>query len=424
MPLHRRILIGLVLGATLGIAANRLASDAPWLHAVITFGTEPAGKIFLRLLLMLVVPLVFSALVVGVGELELRDLGRLGGKTLAFTAAISLVAVLLGLGLVNLVQPGQHVPQSLRDGAHAAIQASSMTTLEPAKFFVGLVPDNPVRAAADGDMLAVIVFSVIFGVALAQVRTEAAGALRGAIQGLYDVMMKIIGGVLVLAPFGVAALVFTMTARAGTGLLRALAGYVIVVIAGLALHLFVVYGITLRLASDVPPLRFFRGVRLAMATAFSTASSSATLPTALRVADELGLPRRVSRFVLTAGASMNQNGTALFEGVTVLFLAQAYGVHLGLGRQLVVLAIAVLAGIGTAGVPAGSLPVIASILTLLGVPAEGLGLILGVDRFLDMCRTVVNVVGDLVIAACVSRGESDTKAAPAAGIGTTGTPSG
>jgi DAACS family dicarboxylate/amino acid:cation (Na+ or H+) symporter len=231
------------------------------------------------------------------------------------------------------------------------------------------------------------------------------------IQGLFEVMMRIIGGVLKLAPFGVGALLFTMTARTGLDVLASLAAYVAVVIGGLALHLIVVYSALLRLVAGMSPRHFFRGVRLAMATAFSTASSNATLPSALQAADEIGLPRHVSRFVLTAGATMNQNGTALFEGVTVLFLAQAYGVELSLSQQALVMAISILAGIGTAGVPAGSLPVIAMILGLLGVPPEGLGLVVGVDRLLDMCRTVINVTGDLVVAACVSRGEPETAAA-------------
>jgi DAACS family dicarboxylate/amino acid:cation (Na+ or H+) symporter len=412
MPLHRKILVGLVAGAVLGLCANALAPGAPWLESFVEYVAEPVGRIFIRLLLMLVIPLVFSALVMGLCELELRDIGRLGLKTLALTAAVSLIAVVLGMVLVNLVEPGRAVPEAMRRGVESAIKpASAPEQASPIAFIVALFPDNPIRAAAQGDMLAVIVFSVIFGIGLTQTRSPAALTLRQMIQGLFDVMMRIIHGVLGLAPFGVAALVFTMTARTGISVLASLAAYVLVVIAGLALHMGVVYSAGVRLLGGMSPLRFFRGVRLAMATAFSTASSNATLPTALEAADELGLPRHVSRFVLTAGASMNQNGTALFEGVTVLFLAQAYGVELSLAKQAVVLGIAVLAGIGTAGVPAGSLPVIAMILGMLGVPPEGLGLVLGVDRFLDMARTVVNVTGDLAVAVCVSRGEKSEETA-------------
>jgi DAACS family dicarboxylate/amino acid:cation (Na+ or H+) symporter len=218
--------------------------------------------------------------------------------------------------------------------------------------------------------------------------------------------MRLIGVVIGLAPLGVAALLFTLTAQIGWSVLLLLARYALLVIGALALHQFLVYGLAVRLLGGMSPGRFFRGIQAAMLTAFSTASSSATLPTALRVAETgLGLPRHVSRFVLTLGATANQNGTALFEGITVLFLAQFYGVALDLGQQGLVLFICILGGIGTAGVPAGSLPVIAMILGMIGVPVEGIGLVLGVDRLLDMCRTTVNVSGDLAIATIVARGE-------------------
>ena len=205
----------------------------------------------------------------------------------------------------------------------------------------------------------------------------------------------------------VAALLFSLTADLGFEIVGQLARYVGVVVLALALHQFVVYSLLVRTLGGLSPRRFFVAIEEAMITAFSTASSNATLPTALKVAEEnLRLPRQVSRFVLTIGATANQNGTALFEGVTVLFLAQFYGVSLGLGEQLLVLLICILGGIGTAGVPAGSIPVVAMILGQVGVPVEGIGVILGVDRFLDMCRTTLNVTGDLAAAVVVSRGES------------------
>jgi DAACS family dicarboxylate/amino acid:cation (Na+ or H+) symporter len=251
-----------------------------------------------------------------------------------------------------------------------------------------------------------ITFSLIFGVGLSLTRTEAARRLQETIQGLYDVSMRLIEGVLRLAPLGVGALLFTLFSRMGAGIIAQLAAYVGTVLLGLGLHLLVVYSLSVRFLGGMSPVAFFRGSRVALITAFSTASSSATLPTALRVAEEdLKLPAHVARFVLTAGAAMNQNGTALFEGVTVLFLAQVYGVDLPLSKQAVVMVIAVLGGIGTAGIPGGSLPVVAMILAMLGIPPEGLGLVLGVDRFLDMCRTTLNVAGDLAAAVYVSRGE-------------------
>ena len=219
--------------------------------------------------------------------------------------------------------------------------------------------------------------------------------------------MTLIGIVIQLAPIGVAALLFTLTAQLGWDVLVLLGRYVFVVVLGLAIHQFVVYSLTVRLLGGMNPITFFRGITEAMLTAFSTASSNATLPTSIRVAEEkLHLPPAISRFVLTIGSTANQNGTALFEGVTVLFLAQFYGVELGLGQQALVVFICILGGIGTAGVPAGSLPVIALILGMVHVPVEGIGIILGVDRFLDMCRTTLNVTGDLAAAVVVSRGES------------------
>jgi DAACS family dicarboxylate/amino acid:cation (Na+ or H+) symporter len=221
-----------------------------------------------------------------------------------------------------------------------------------------------------------------------------------------DVSMRLIDLVIGFAPIGVAALLFNLTSQLGYEILGQLARYVFVVLLALAIHQFVVYSLAVKLLGGMSPLTFFRGIQEAMLTAFSTSSSNATLPTALRVAeDNLRLPPSASRFVLTIGATMNQNGTALFEGVTVLFLAQFYGVQLTMTQQIVVVIICILGGIGTAGVPSGSIPVIAMILGLVGIPGEGIGLILGVDRFLDMCRTVLNVSGDLAAAVVVSRGE-------------------
>jgi dicarboxylate/amino acid:cation (Na+ or H+) symporter, DAACS family len=247
----------------------------------------------------------------------------------------------------------------------------------------------------------------MLGVGLTLVQTREAAAFRDALQGLYDVAMRLIGIVIQLAPIGVAALMMTLTADLGARILIQLGWFVFTVLLGLGLQQFVVYPIVVATAGRMNPIVFFRGIREAMLTAFSTASSSATLPTTLRVAEEIGLPKRVARFVLTVGATANQNGTALFEGVTVLFLAQFYGIELDLFEQLQVAAICVLGGIGTAGVPGGSLPVVAMLLAMNNIPAEALGLVIGVDRLLDMCRTTLNVTGDLAAAVVVSRGETE-----------------
>jgi DAACS family dicarboxylate/amino acid:cation (Na+ or H+) symporter len=411
---HGRILLGLITGASLGALAHAWA-PGPLLDAIVRYVSQPVGQIFLRLLFMLVIPLVFAGLVLGVSGLgDLRRLGRIGLKTLACTLLLSTIAVVLGLTLVNTVQPGIGVPAEARAAltAGAASRASGLAGAHaPASgwsLLVGIVPDNPVKAAANGDMLAVMFFALMIGAGLTLTRTDAARRFEETVEGLYDVTMRLIGIVIGLAPFGVAALLFTLTAQIGYSVLLLLARYTLLVIAALALHQFVVYALAVRLLGGVAPGRFFRAIQSAMLTAFSTASSSATLPTSMQVAEtQLRLPRHVSRFVLTLGATANQNGTALFEGITVLFLAQFYGVPLDLGQQGLVLFICILGGIGTAGVPAGSLPVVAMILGMIGVPVEGIGLVLGVDRLLDMCRTTVNVSGDLAIATIVARSEPE-----------------
>lgn len=402
-----RLLFALAVGSIAGLLANAFAGQAQWLDVCVSYVAEPVGKVFIRLLLMLVIPIMFSALVMGIAELDLAHLGRLGARTLGYTTLVSTIAVLVGLVLVNVLRPGSGLPRELLGTARSAVEAAPLPKSTSAvDLLVGIVPSNPVAAAATGDMLAWLFFSIFFGIGLALTQGPKADALRQLIAGLFDVCMKLMDLVLKLAPIGVGALMFAMTARVGLSLLIQLGAYVGVVVLGLAFQLFVVYGAGVRWLGQRSAIGFFRDIRLALVTAFSTASSNATLPTALRVAEEnLRLPTHVSRFVLTAGATMNQNGTALFEGVTVLFLAQAHGVELGLPQQALVMLICILAGVGTAGVPAGSLPVIAMILTLLGVPAEAIGLVLGVDRLLDMCRTTVNVAGDLAVASLVARGE-------------------
>jgi DAACS family dicarboxylate/amino acid:cation (Na+ or H+) symporter len=402
------MLMGLLLGAAGGGAAHAWL-PGPLLEGTIAWGTEPAGQLFLRLLFMLVLPLVLSALPLGVSGLgDLAALGRVGLRTLVYTVTVSAIAVAIGVALVAVIEPGA----GLDPAARAALGTGALPAAAPAgsafgsDLLIRLVPSNAVKAMAEGDLLAVMVFALFLGVGLAALRTEATRRVEEVLEGIYELSIWLLGIVIRIAPIGIFCLVFTLTARMGFDVLRQLAAYVLVVVGGLSLQLFGVYSLAVGLFGGTSPLRFFRGVREAMLTAFSTSSSNATLPTALAVAErELGLPAHVSRFVLTLGATGNQNGTALFEGVTVLFLAQFYGVELGLGEQLTAAAICVLGGVGTAGVPAGSIPVVILILGLIGVPAEGIGLILGVDRFLDMCRTVVNVTGDLAAAVVVARGE-------------------
>jgi DAACS family dicarboxylate/amino acid:cation (Na+ or H+) symporter len=259
-------------------------------------------------------------------------------------------------------------------------------------------------------MLALMVFALFFGVALARIRDPESEVLVAFFSGIQRVSMRIVDWAMAIAPIGVAALMFALTARAGFSVVPRLGGYVGVVVGGLAIQMFVVYSAILKGLAGVSPVEWFFRCREVILTAFSTASSNATLPTSLRTSQEkLGIPPRIGSFVLTVGATGNQNGTALFEGVTVLFLAQVFGVNLTLSQQVTVVIMSILAGVGTAGVPGGSLPLIVIVLQTVGIPPEGIGIILGVDRFLDMCRTTLNVVGDLVCATFVARSEGELR---------------
>ncbi|MEE2794374.1 MAG: dicarboxylate/amino acid:cation symporter [Pseudomonadota bacterium] len=422
--LQWRIFTGFVLGLVAGLLVYTFAREAAWVEPVMTYVTDPIGQIFLRLLFMLVIPLLFSALVVGIAEMgEVRALKKIGVRTLVYTIVVSSVAVAISIAAVNLFRPGAGVdPVAARDllaqggeGAAGIIERAgeAKTGVDAV---VGLVPSNIVTAMGENDILAVMFFALFFGIGLLLVQTRRTEQLKDAIEGVFEVAMRLIGIVIQLAPVAIFCFMFNLSAQFGWDLLIKLAAFVGVVLLALAIQMFGVFPLLLKFLAKKSPIAFFLETREASMMAFSTASSNATLPTALRVADlELKLPRRIARFVLTIGATANQNGTAMFEGVTVLFLAQFFGIELTIGQQVFVMLICIFAGIGTAGVPAGSLPVIALILGGVGVPSEGIGLILGVDRFLDMCRTTLNVVGDLVCAQVISVMSSEARGEDASG---------
>jgi len=417
MPLHWKIAIGFIVAVPLGMLVHYCVdADAVWLHWLTVYVTQPFTTLFLSLIFMLIVPLLFSALVAGVSDMrDIRALGRIGGRTLAYTVVLSGIAALLGLLLVNVLKPGAGVDpaiaqQLLVEGSGHVQTIVKDGAAQPKLFdmLMKIVPDNVIGAASsNANILSLMFFALMFGIGIVMTKASpAVETLKRGIEGLFEVSMTLMGMVIRLAPYAVFCFMFNLVVLFGWELLVRLGAYVGVVVLGLAIHLFVVYSLALKL-SGYSPVTFFKGVQEAMLMAFSTASSNATLPTALRVADErLGLPRQVSRFVLTIGATANQNGTALFEGVTVIFLAQFFGVELGIGQQFAVMLVCILLGIGTAGVPSGSAAPVALICAMVGVPPEGIGLILGVNHFLDMCRTTVNVTGDLGIAAMISRGEA------------------
>jgi dicarboxylate/amino acid:cation (Na+ or H+) symporter, DAACS family len=436
-PLATRIIGGLVLGAAAGLVTELAVGPSPDVRWAVQNITQPVGSVFLRIIFMVVIPLIFSAIVLGVAEMgDIKKLGKAGGRCLLVTVVFASISVGIGIGLVDALEPGRRLPPDKRaelvsqyGGAAAKDVAQAQQKTGLADALLNLIPTNPLNEAVNafnpkhtgGGLLAFMIFSLFVGIAVASLPGEVSATLIGLCRSLFAVAMKIIDFAMRLAPIGVACLGFSVTALLGPSILQTLGYYVLVVIGGLALHQFVTFSIALAWAGRMSPRAFFRQSREAIVMAFATASSNATLPVSLRVAEQnLKLPPRIARFVLTIGASANQNGTALYEGVTVLFLAQVFGVELTLTQQITVAVMCIIAGIGTAGVPGGSLPLVVSVLVAVGVPGEAIAIVLGVDRLLDMCRTTLNVTGDLVCAVIVARGEPAEPvpdAAPAAAPG-------
>ena len=413
MALHTKILLGLLLGAASGITARVVAGNAVWIESINHYVAEPVGQIFLRLLFMVVIPLVFATLALGVANLgDVRKLGRIGGLTLGYFLLTTAVASVIGLLLANGLRPGDGIPREISAELVATYRGDASARLGESgaagfgiNTLVDIVPRNPLQAAVEMQMLPVIFFSIMFGVALALIAAERAAPLLRFLEGLADVVTKLVEIAMRVAPYGVFALIFVVTSRFGWELLAPLGLFVASVLSSLLLHCAFTLSLALRLAG-VAPLRFWSAVRAALITAFSTSSSNATLPTSLLVAErKLGLPTRISGFVLPLGATLNMNGTALFEGMTVLFVAQIFGIELGIAQQATVIVLSVLTAVGAAGVPGGSIPLLMVMATSVGVPGEGIAIILGVDRLLDMSRTLVNVAGDLTAACVVARTE-------------------
>jgi DAACS family dicarboxylate/amino acid:cation (Na+ or H+) symporter len=422
VPLHTRILIGLCVGVVAGLIVNGVwGGGNPHVEAFVAHVTEPVGALFLRGLLMIVVPLVGASLVLGVVAIgDVRRLGRVGLKAFGYTLVISSLSVVIGLGLANTIRPGERVAKETADRLQqryagdaskrmAAYEKESAAQDTPLMSVIKtIVPANPLQAASTDppQMLQIMFFALLVGVALTLLPEDKQAPLVKVLESIYGVAANVVDLLMAFAPYAVACLLFNNVARFGLDLLAALSWFVLTVLLGLGLHMFGVYSISVWMLSRIPPLEFFRRVKTAMLTAFSTSSSNATLPTAMRVSEEnLGVPRDINAFVLTIGATANQNGTALYEGVTVLFLAQLAQAHLSLGQQLMVVYLAILGSIGTAGVPAGSIPFIIAVLATIGVNPALIAIVLGVDRILDMCRTTVNVIGDLTVATYVARSE-------------------
>ncbi|MGH7700182.1 MAG: dicarboxylate/amino acid:cation symporter [Gemmatimonadales bacterium] len=415
MKLHTKILLGLALGAAAGVAANTFAAGAAWVTWLGNNVAAPVGQIFLRLLLMTVIPLVFASITLGVAGLgDIRRVGRVGARTLAYFLMSTAISAVIGLTLVNLIEPGAGLAPEVREELMATYrsQAEGMQAAGTTRFgvdmFVNIVPRNPVQAAAGMDLLGVIFFAVVFGAALTLIPEEKARPMLRVLDAVGEAIVKVIDIAMKLAPYGVFGLIFVVTSRFGWGLLAQLGKYVAVVLAGLVLYGAVGLSILVRVFGGLSPRVFWKRAWTSVLTAFSTSSSNATLPTNIAVAERgLKIPPKIAGFVLPLGATMNMNGTSLYEGVTVLFLAQVFGVALTLDQQAIVVILSVITAVGAAGVPGGSLPLIMVVLATVGVPAEAIAVILGVDRILDMSRTCLNVTGDLTAAAYVARTESE-----------------
>ncbi len=427
MKLHTKIALGLVLGALVGGLGNAFFGGAPWLDWVSTNVAYPVGQVFLRLLFMTVVPIVFTSIALGVAGIgDIGTLGRLGGRTMMFFAFSTLIAATIGLTLVNTVRPGGGLPEETRDALMTQFASDDLVVGGPSDFgvstFVEIVPRNPVFAAADTDMLALIFFSLIFGVALMMIPKEKAQPVLDVLDGIGEAIIKIIDMAMALAPYGVFGLIFVITSQFGWSILGQLSMYVIVVLLGLLLHAAFGVSALVRIFGRMNPVRFWKSIEAPIITAFSTSSSMATLPTSISTAEkELDVQPKIAGFVLPLGATMNMNGTALFEGVTVLFVAQVFGVGLGIGSQVLVIVLAVVTAIGAAGVPGGSLPLMMLVMATVGVPPEGIAIILGVDRILDMARTTLNVSGDLAASVYVDRIDRELEGATAMTPGVTAT---
>lgn len=423
---HTLILFGLLIGASAGVFSSLYFGskniELVWFVQNIT---QPLGNLWLRLLMMIVIPLVFSALILGVAGLgDVRKLGRVGLKTLLYTLVISGISVVIGLTMVNIIQPGKRIDKTtaLQLQTEYGISAtekinSTEANLKKSKeeaipvitqIIERVIPINPFTAMV-GDspnLLHIMFFALVIGIAATMVLKSVVKPFLDFFEGLFEISIKVINGIMKLAPYAVTLLIFSSIALFGLDLLVALMWFIITVLGGLLIHVVFVYSSSVYFLSALSPLDFFKKIRTTAVTAFSTSSSNATLPTALKESHEnVGVAEEINSFVLTIGATANQNGTALYEGVTIIFLAQLAGVDLSIGMQLSVAYLAILGGIGTAGVPGGSIPYIIVVLASLGVNPGLIAVILGVDRILDMCRTAVNVVGDITAASYVARSE-------------------
>jgi Na+/H+-dicarboxylate symporter len=413
LKLHWQILIALALAVVVGLIVGE---DGNLFGLSFASIFDFLGQLFLNALKMLIVPLIVSSIIVGVASIgESDNLGRLGGKTIGYYALTSFLAILVGLLTVNLIQPGvvegsaEEVFGLSANAADLEAQFADKGTDDIVAIFLRMVPTNIVAAASATQMLGLIFFSILYGFFMTRIANQYAEAQYNFFNGMFQIMMKITDLVMRFAPIGVFALVANTVASTGLDAFIPLAQFFFTVVIALGIHFAVTIPLLLRLLGGVSPLRHYRAVSPALLTAFSTASSSATLPLTMECVEKnAGVSNKTTSFVLPLGATVNMDGTALYECVAVMFIAQAYGIELGLTTQFTVVLLALMTSIGVAGIPAASLVAIAIILSAVGLPLEGIGLILAVDRILDMMRTAVNVTGDSAGAVIIAKSEGET----------------
>ncbi|MEN6575968.1 MAG: dicarboxylate/amino acid:cation symporter [Phycisphaerales bacterium] len=409
LQLYTKVLIALAAGALFGLIANRLG-----FAGFVGVYIKPIGTAFIRLISMVVVPLVFASLLVGTASLkDIRALGRIGAKTLVFYMCTTAIAVSIGLLLTSIVRPGSSLPDQARqkliqDAESQKDPAAQPTAQAPSirDLLLNIIPTNPVKSLVDGQMLQIIFFALLMGICLTLIPEEQGRPVISFFKGIDGIVVRMVHVIMLTAPYGVFSLIASVVADFGVGILLMLLKYSLVVLLGLALHMFVVYSSALKAFTRMSVLHFFRGFRPAQLMAFCSSSSNATLPVTMDcVTRNLGVPQHICSFTLPLGATINMDGTAMYQGVAAAFLAQIYGIDLSFVQQLTIVLTAVLASIGTAGIPGAGVIMLAIVLGSVGVPLQGIGIIMGVDRFLDMCRTVVNITGDAVCAVVVASTE-------------------
>jgi len=393
MKLSTKILIGLGLGILVGLFVPVDFAN--------TF-LKPIGTLFLRLIKMIIVPLVFSSLIVGASSVgDIKKLGRMGGKTVGYYLVTTAIAVIIGLTLANVMVPGAGLELPV-DAKYEGKEAPSIVNV-----LLEVIPDNPLGALVNGSMLQIIAFALFIGIGITLVGEKANG-VKNFFDGFAEIMYKITGIVMEFAPYGVFGLIVPVVAQYGLDVLAPLAMVILAVYLGCIIHGAVVYSTAVKVIGKMSPLTFFKGIIPAQVIAFTTCSSAGTLPATIQcVEDNLGVSNDVSSFVLPLGATINMDGTAVYQGICALFVAQVYGLDLSLGQQLTVVLVGTLASIGAAGVPGAGLIMLTMTLTAVDLPLDGVALVAGIDRILDMARTTLNVTGDASAAVVVAATEGD-----------------